>query len=355
MNHFLTFGAAIAACSTGQAVALQGSSTIVLNEIRIDQDGGDTDEYFELLSSPGNISLDGLTYIVIGDSGSTNGGIIEAVVDLTGSTTNSMGLFTAAESTYTIGTADLMASLNFENGDSVTHMIVEGFSGMPNDDLDVDEDGVLDTMPWTRVVDSVGIAGADSLFTYAAALGGNEVGFNLDGSTAEHIFRCVTAVSDWRVGLDDITLLSDTPNSFNGNCTATTDVFCDPGEPNEFSPTGGKMGFQGTFSIQLNDTTLICQDVPDNFGLFAQADMMGAPVMASIGGNVCLAGTVERMNRIVLPAMNVASLPLDVSDAGLVESAATAGSTFFYQYFHRDTTMSGGGNYSNGLMVTWTL
>ena len=53
--------------------------------------------------------------------------------------------------------------------------------------------------------------------------------------------------------------------------------------------------------------------------------------------------------------MNVASLPLDVSDASLVESSATAGSTFFYQYFHRDSTTAGGGNYSNGLMATWTL
>ena len=37
-----------------------------INEIRIDQPGTDNDEYFELLGEP-NASLDGLTYIVIGD------------------------------------------------------------------------------------------------------------------------------------------------------------------------------------------------------------------------------------------------------------------------------------------------
>ena len=38
----------------------------LINEIRIDQSGGDDDEYFELIGMPG-ASLDGFTYLVIGD------------------------------------------------------------------------------------------------------------------------------------------------------------------------------------------------------------------------------------------------------------------------------------------------
>ena len=37
-----------------------------LNEIRIDQSGTDDDEYFELTGTPSS-SLDGFTYLVIGD------------------------------------------------------------------------------------------------------------------------------------------------------------------------------------------------------------------------------------------------------------------------------------------------
>lgn len=58
---------------------------ITINEIRIDQPGADNDEYFELFGDPMAPSLDGLTYIVIGDGAIAAGsGVIEAVIDLTG-------------------------------------------------------------------------------------------------------------------------------------------------------------------------------------------------------------------------------------------------------------------------------
>jgi hypothetical protein len=57
-----------------------GLSDVRLSEIRIDQPSTDNDEYFEL-TGPASTSLDGLTYLVIGD-GTTGSGTIEAVVDL---------------------------------------------------------------------------------------------------------------------------------------------------------------------------------------------------------------------------------------------------------------------------------
>ena len=60
-----------------------------INEIRIDQPGSDSDEFFELAGAPGT-SLDGLTYLVIGD-GSGGSGTIESVVNLTGSSISGSG------------------------------------------------------------------------------------------------------------------------------------------------------------------------------------------------------------------------------------------------------------------------
>ena len=140
---------------------------VFINEVRTDQDGDDNDEFFELIG-PASTALDGLSYIVIGD-GTGGSGVIEAIVDLAGSTIPASGLFVAAEATFTIGVADLTATLNFENGDNTTHMLVNGFGGSSGDDLDIDDDGVLDVTPWTAVVDCVAFIDTDP------AVGGEQV------------------------------------------------------------------------------------------------------------------------------------------------------------------------------------
>lgn len=129
----------------------------VINEIRIDQPGADSDEFFELLGSPG-LQLSGLSYIVLGDS-PVNGdsGVVEAVVDLEGQVIPDSGYFVAAESTFALGIADLVTSLAFENADTVSHLLVRDFEGAPGDDLDLNDDGVLDALPWAEVVDSLAL------------------------------------------------------------------------------------------------------------------------------------------------------------------------------------------------------
>ncbi|MEM8713886.1 MAG: hypothetical protein AAGG01_23325 [Planctomycetota bacterium] len=155
MKNFFALGAALAAGTTGQALA-QGGPIILLHEIRIDQPSSDNDEYVEVLSIPANVSLDGLSIIVIGD-GAGDSGTIESVTDLTGGSTGADGLFLVAEGTFSLATADLTATLNFENSDNVTHVLVDGFTGANGDDLDTDDDGVLDVMPWTSVLDAVSL------------------------------------------------------------------------------------------------------------------------------------------------------------------------------------------------------
>ncbi len=149
---------------------------VVINELRIDQPGSDVDEYFELAGAPGD-SLSGLTYLVIGD-GVTGAGTVESVTSLDGLTLDSDGLALVAESSFTLGTADLTATLGFENSDNVTHVLASGFSGALGDDLDTNDDGVLDVLPWTSVLDAVSLVetpGSGDPF-YASALGGSNVG-----------------------------------------------------------------------------------------------------------------------------------------------------------------------------------
>jgi hypothetical protein len=157
-----------------------------INEIRIDQGGSDNDEYFELAGSPGE-SLDGLWYVVIGDTQGT-GGAVETIVDLAGLSVPADGYFLAVEDTYTLGgSPDLTLAgsgtsqtLNFENSDNVTHLLVsglnsaiqtgDGFGNSGASDLDADDDGVIDATgdwdgdtvddgaPWTSVIDSVALS-----------------------------------------------------------------------------------------------------------------------------------------------------------------------------------------------------
>ena len=128
-----------------------------INEIRIDHGGSDIDEYFELAGPPGT-SLDGLFYVVIGDlSSAPRCGGVETVIDLTGASIQADGLLVVGNSNTSghMFTYDMLADLHFENGDNVTHMLVENFAGAVGDDVDTDNDCVLDNPP--VILDSVGL------------------------------------------------------------------------------------------------------------------------------------------------------------------------------------------------------
>ena len=139
------------------------ASAVTMSEIRIDQGGTDYDEYFELCGYGGE-SLNGLTYIVIGDGAEELGsGVIESVTDLTGYMIPVGCYFLAVESTWTGtcgGTPDLVTTLDFENSDNVTHMLVSGFTGALGDDIDIDDDGNIDNAPWDAVIDCVSLVEA---------------------------------------------------------------------------------------------------------------------------------------------------------------------------------------------------
>jgi predicted extracellular nuclease/uncharacterized membrane protein len=199
-------------------MVLAQSSSVLINEIRVDQTSTDNDEYFELVGAAG-ASLDGLTYLVIGD-GTGGSGVIEAVVDLGGSAIPGSGYFVAAESTFSLGTADLTTSLNFENDDNVTHLLVSDFSGANGDDLDTDDDGVLDVTPWTQVLDLIALIEEEN------PPSGTEYHYGPpsigpDGSYAPgHVFLCSEG---WEIGEFDPASGDDTPGAANA-CAVEVEV-----------------------------------------------------------------------------------------------------------------------------------
>lgn len=212
------FLALLAALCARTAHAAEGSNAILLNEVRIDQPGADADEYVELKGPPG-ASLDGVWFVVIGDGSAAQGsGVIEALVNLDGKTIPSDGYLLIGESTMTVATPDLVANLNFENGDNVTHMLLRGLTATSGSDLDADDDCALDPGLFLEILDAVTIGTG-----VAPPAAGAECGY---GSTVEptkdvqamHIIRCRSG--GWSRGGDAVVGGDDTPGSVNG-CDAS--------------------------------------------------------------------------------------------------------------------------------------
>lgn len=186
------------------------AGAVVINEIRIDQPGPDRDEYFELAGHPGE-SLDGLSYLVIGDSSRGGSGVIEAVVDLSGYRIAADGFFLVAERSFSLGAVvDFSTRLNFENNDNVTHLLVSGFSGDSGEDLDGNDDGVLDRAAWSLSLDALGLVastGAGDRLYSAAVIGPDE------GVVPEHVFRSPDRSGAWQIGSGSFD--TDTPGAAN--------------------------------------------------------------------------------------------------------------------------------------------
>jgi hypothetical protein len=225
-------------------VCENGQENIQINELRIDQPGGDNDEFFELIG-PANQSLEGLTYLVIGDNAS-----IEAVVSLNGQSLNADGLFIAYENTFSLVSQDsaqdlilVPNALNFEN-ESVTHVLVRDFAGALNDVVDDNLDGVLNaSLPWqpTDVLDAIGVI--EETFdvaplgdwVYGAALNFEDIGPELvqfDPPPADPVEvlpvavyrQCVGEATIWTIGFfDPLDLVNstDTPRAANIGCDGT--------------------------------------------------------------------------------------------------------------------------------------
>jgi hypothetical protein len=205
-------------CATLFLAAMPLWAQAVINEVRVDQTGTDNDEYFELYGTPGT-DLSTLTYIVLGDSTGGLSGVIETVVSLAGQTIPASGYFVCAETTFTIGVATFTAALNFENTDTVTHMLVSGFTGANAQDLDTNDDGILDVTPWTAIVDRIAILYTGGELPY----GPPNIGPEPPSFAPGHVFRSpdgsANVLTAWSIGIFDPATGNDTPGAPNASDT----------------------------------------------------------------------------------------------------------------------------------------
>ena len=160
---------------------------VKLNEIyrnpedRIADDEGVGREFFELISDTGGVeSMSGLTLVEINGQNFPETGTITQAFDLSPFSTGTNGLFLWRDSADELLPArDPSTALNVATfdpnlaDDNVTYALVEGFSSSVGVDLDADDDGTLDSTPWTTVVDALGLLeGGEPGFSYSTQLGG---------------------------------------------------------------------------------------------------------------------------------------------------------------------------------------
>jgi len=132
-----------------------------INEFSASTTGTDV-EYVEIYGDP---NTDYSAYTLLEIEGDDNApGTVDEVIPI--GTTDANGFYLAS-----------LPANALENG-TITLLLVSNFSGTFGADLDTDDDGVLDSMPWDAVVDSVSVwDGGASDWTYGAP----QLGPNYDG------------------------------------------------------------------------------------------------------------------------------------------------------------------------------
>jgi hypothetical protein len=140
--------------------------TIKITEARNAQKSADTDEYVEISGPPGT-SLNNIWFVVIGDevqsgNNATIGipdaqGRVQVAVNLTGHSIQPNGTFLIGRSTLSLATPNLVNLLNLKEIGNTTYALMTNFTGYPGLELDLFDDGILDTIVWSSVIDAVGL------------------------------------------------------------------------------------------------------------------------------------------------------------------------------------------------------
>lgn len=140
---------------------------ILLNEMYVNPPGiDDNREYVEIINTAGGETLlDGLVLVEV-DGNGANAGLIRQDKHLGGQSTGSNGLLMLGQNYGTLAVTPWGALVDNDTeladlpglmgNDNLTILLVEGYTGVSGMDLDKNNDGTLDIVPWTKVIDGVG-------------------------------------------------------------------------------------------------------------------------------------------------------------------------------------------------------
>lgn len=184
---------------------------IFINELQVSTTGADW-EFVELFGTPDE-SLNGYTLLVVEADVGPSTGRIDRAIDLSGQTLGMDGLFLAASPSAATAygvTADLAIPENTFENSSATYLLVEGFTGAAGDDLDTDDDGVLDSSPWTTLHDGVGVRDSATDVSYASTSLGPDGSFLPSGIARD------TDGGAWSSSFLDFSTPDGTPGASNG-------------------------------------------------------------------------------------------------------------------------------------------
>ena len=264
------------------------------NEIRVDQAGADDDEFIELAATPNSV-LD-VELIVIGDGAGGSGTIDD--IEFISAIVPASGLVVIAESTFS-GVADVTTTLNLENSDNLTFLLVDLSKLSVGTDLDTNDDGTLDVVTWGQTFDIVALVeddnpppDADDEWHYgpgATCLPGPTCGQAGPNGTAEppfHIQRCADDTGAWTYTNDELS--ADTPGAPNA-CACQDAVLVTPLEECD----------DGAESATCDDdcTAASCGDGTLNTTAGEQCDDGGESPLCDVDCTpaVCGDGTVNNM------------------------------------------------------------
>ena len=156
-----------------------------------------------------------------------------------------------------------------------------------------------------------------------------------------------------------------TPNTNRLLCTVFTSLGVGPGFTRECVATVNSTGLParidatGTTSRLANDLTLEVAGLPQqSFGYFLSSRTPGQIVQpGGSTGTLCLAGNIGRFAGNVLNSGDTGAVALDVdltAIPGNPPSAATAGDTWHFTYWHRDAGATGvTSNFSDAVRVEY--
>lgn len=237
----------------------------VINEFSASTTGTDV-EYVELFGDA-DTDYSSLTVVEIEGDGAA-AGTIDGVIPM--GLANAFGIWLAS-----------LAANSLENG-SLTLLLVDGFVGSSGADLDADNDGILDSTPWSSIVDSVAVFDGDGGDqTYGVALGPNFdgiSGFPPGGASRFPDGLDSDGVSDWVRNDFDLAGISGFAGSPDAGEALNT-----PGALNELiePSTGGECGDPVAFIHQIQGSGAVFD--PDFAGVQSVEGVISA-VHPALGG-----------------------------------------------------------------------